>query len=78
MTRPRDEGGKPSQCHGPQQRAIQVTRAHDSRRGGVGGNSKKTTHNSVVEASLFANECFVPENRDEFHAHPDFKKNRHN
>src|SRR5690242_16654423 len=38
------------------------------RRGRGRWNLEKSTHNSVVEASMFANECFVPENRDEFRA----------
>jgi hypothetical protein len=36
--------------------------------GGGAKKSKKTSHNSIVEASLYRNECFVPEIRDEFHA----------
>jgi len=42
--------------------------------------SKKTTHNSVVEASPYMNECFVPEIRDEFCAlsNKREKNSRHN
>jgi hypothetical protein len=44
-----------------------------SRLGGRGARKlKKTTHNSVVEASPYRNECFVPERRHETHA-----KDRH-
>src|SRR5689334_18341775 len=38
------------------------------RRGEGLRNPRKSTHNSVVEASLYAKECFDPENRDEYRA----------
>jgi|KBSMisStaDraftv2_1062788.scaffolds.fasta_scaffold249474_1 hypothetical protein len=42
--------------------------------------SEKPTHNSVVEASPYMNECFVPEIRDEFCAlsNKREKNSRHN
>ncbi len=33
---------------------------------GKGSDEKKSRHNSVVEASLYTNECFVPENATNF------------
>jgi hypothetical protein len=39
-----------------------------SRWQGEGCDDKKATHNSVVEASLYRNESFVPEIRIEFRA----------
>jgi hypothetical protein len=49
----------------PQNRSQKCT----SEVGGEGCDEiQKTTHNSVVEASPYTNECFVPEIRDEFRA----------
>jgi hypothetical protein len=36
--------------------------------GGVDEIEKKTMNNSIVEASTYRNESFVPEKRNEFHA----------
>src|SRR5689334_16147272 len=66
--------------------AYEEVLSNAKRRGRGLRNPRKSTHNSVVEASLYANECFDPENRDEYRAQAAtfpidggrFKKTRHN